>query len=188
VRVRGVHSCNVAHARRDVASDQRTETGGGQVSRTTARWLVASKGERAAVVLADRHYSRRKVGSPQFMPPGNTLVLLTPEADAVWGWWRPDPASGIKAMNGLCGWTCTIFRNESSALSSELVLEAERMLVSDGRGCGVDGMLTYVHSQKVRGPNPGFCFKCAGWTRRGMSVDRRKVLLWKPFELAGVSA
>jgi hypothetical protein len=64
-----------------------------------------------ACALADRHYSRRKVGSPQFMPPGQTIVLLTEENDAVFGWWRPDPKAGIKQMNNLDGWTCTIFRN-----------------------------------------------------------------------------
>jgi hypothetical protein len=35
--------------------------------------------------LADRHYSRRTIGAPQFMPPGRKLVLLTADADAVWG-------------------------------------------------------------------------------------------------------
>ena len=118
------------------------------------------KAERDAVLLADRHYSRRKVGTPQFMPPGQTLVLLAPAA--VFGWWRPDPGCGIPSMNGLDGWTCTIFRNESGALSSDLILEAEGMLLADGRGCGPDGMLTYVWDSKVRSANPGCCFKFAG--------------------------
>lgn len=36
-------------------------------------WRRVSKGDRRACALADRHYSRRKVGSPQLlqkMPPG----------------------------------------------------------------------------------------------------------------------
>jgi hypothetical protein len=157
-------------------------------------WLLAHKGHRAACALADRHYSRRKVGAPQMMPPGQTLVLVTPLHDAVWGWWRPDPSSGIKAMNGLDGWTCTIFRNEGAVLSSLLVLDAERALVADGRGCGPDGMLSYVQPRKIRSTNPGYCFKRAGWTNRRdaegyplFSADRRKVLLGKPFDLAGVA-
>lgn len=61
------------------------------------------------------------------MPPGQTLVLYRP--GAVFGWWRPDPSSGIKQMNGLDGWTCSIFRNQSSGeRSSDLILEAEREL------------------------------------------------------------
>lgn len=56
-------------------------------------WYVSHKYDASAAALADRHYSRRTVGSPQFMPPGQTLVLV---ADgAVFGWWRPDPSSGI---------------------------------------------------------------------------------------------
>ena len=44
-------------------------------------WRVIPKFDaRAAAALADRHYSRRKVGAPQFMPPGQTLVLLDEDA------------------------------------------------------------------------------------------------------------
>jgi hypothetical protein len=64
-------------------------------------WTKVTKFDTRACALADRHYSRRKVGSPQFMPPGQTIVLLSADERAVWGWWRPHPDSGIKAMNGL---------------------------------------------------------------------------------------
>jgi hypothetical protein len=142
-------------------------------------WLRVTKFDRRACALADRHYSRRKVGSPQFMPPGQTIVLLTDDAKAVWGWWRPDPKSGIKQMNGLDGWTCTIFRNESSARSSDLILSAEEVLLTSGHTIGPDGMLTYVWDRKVASENPGYCFKCAGWRRKGRSADGRKTLLQK---------
>jgi len=88
-------------------------------------WLRVKKFDPRACALADRHYSRRTPGANQFMPPGQTIVLLTPCARAVFGWWRPAPASGLRAMNGLDGWTCTIFRNESPRLSSALILAAE---------------------------------------------------------------
>ncbi len=147
-----------------------------------SHWSVIGKFNSEAAALADRHYSRRKVGSPQFMPPGQTLILL---ADgAVWGWWRPHPDAGIRAMNGLDGWTCTIFRNESSVRSSILILEAERHLAAKYT-CGPDGMLTYVWDRKLRSTNPGFCFKKAGWERIGKSADKRKTLLRKSFERAG---
>lgn len=148
-------------------------------------WDVVTKFDRRGAALADRHYSRRTVGSPQFMPPGETLVLVTTDGLAVWGWWRPHPTSGIVAMNGLDGWTCTIFRNESTALSSDLVLGAELILSRSGRGCGPDGMLTYVWDKKVKSANPGYCFKRAGWKPRGRSADGKKTLLMKPFALAG---
>lgn len=127
--------------------------------------------------MADRHYSRRKIGSPQFMPPGQTIVLVAP--GAVWGWWRPHPDAGITPMNGLDGWTCTIFRNESSILSSELVVEAEDMLFAESGEIGLDGMLTYVWDRKVASANPGYCFKKAGWCAIGRSADGKKTLLRK---------
>lgn len=139
----------------------------------------------AAARLADGHYSRRTIGSPQFMPPGQTLVLLTPDQRAVFGWWRPHPDSGIVAMNKLDGWTCTIFRNDGTGvLSSDLILRAEAELAAH-YDCGPDGMLTYVWDRKVASPNPGYCFKWAGWVAIGRSADGRKTLLWKDFALAG---
>lgn len=144
-------------------------------------WTRITKFDPRAAALADRHYSRRKVGSPQFMPPGQTVVLLTPCARALFGWWRPHPSSSLQAMNGLDGWTCTIFRNEGAGLSSELVLAAEEALRQENLGCGPDGLLTYVWDRRVRSTNPGFCFKAAGWQVRGRSADKRKTLLQKPY-------
>jgi len=142
-------------------------------------WVAVPKFTPAAAKLADGHYSRRTVGSPQFMPPGQTLVLLTPDADAVFGWWRPDPSSGIVAMNGLDGWTCTIFRNTGPQLSSTLILAAEAELLTR-YDCGPDGLITYVWDSKVASANPGYCFKVAGWKVTGRSADGRKTLLQKP--------
>ena len=155
-------------------------------------WMVAPSGkfEPSGAALADRHYSRRTPGSNQFMPPGQTLVLVTPRGDAVFGWWRPHPNAGIKSMNNLDGWTCTIFRNESQHLSSEMILEAEKMLL-EKYDCGPDGLITYVWDRKIRSVNPGFCFKKAGWRVTGRSADNRKTLLQKlinaPYR-AGASA
>lgn len=147
-------------------------------------WQRITKFDPRGAQLADRHYSRRTVGSPQFMPPGQTVILWAP--GAVFGWWRPDPASGIKAMNGLDGWTCTIFRNESGMRSSALILDAELAIAEGGHGCGPSGLITYVWDKKVRSANPGACFKAAGWKRSGRSADGKKTLLQKPFERAGL--
>ena len=150
-------------------------------------WEVRTKFDYWGACLADGHYSRRTLGSPQFMPPGETLVLVTPDNRAVFGWWRPHPQSGLQSMNGLDGWTCTIFRNLSTTLSSLLILDAETMLKDTVSDCGPDGLLTYVWDKKVASANPGYCFKCAGWRRVGRSADGRKTLLHKPFQYAGVS-
>lgn len=142
-------------------------------------WQQVTKFDRRACALADKHYSRRKPGSRQFMPPGQTIVLLAMDERAVFGWWRPDPSSGIKAMNGYDGWTCTIFRREGGARASDLILDAERILLESRHSIGPDGMLTYVWDRKVASENPGYCFKCAGWRVIGRSADGRKTLLQK---------
>ena len=148
-------------------------------------WQRVTKFDPRSAALADRHYNRRKVGSPQFMPPGQTVILLSANERAVFGWWRPDPASGLKAMNGYDGWTCTIFRNEGAGLSSVGILAAERFLIDLGVTCGPDGLLTYVDRRKVKSTNPGCCFKKAGWRKIGVSADKRKDLLQKAWTEAG---
>jgi len=158
-------------------------------------WTRVGKFDRQAVAIVDGagprgngvpHYSRRKPGAPQFMPPGQTLILMSHDLGAVWGWWRPAPSSGIKAMNGHDGWTCTLFRNDGPQRSSELILLAEEALFESGLGCGPSGLLTYVFRKKVRSANPGYCYKVAGWKKVGVSADGRKDLLQKPWALAGI--
>lgn len=147
-------------------------------------WQRVTKYDARAVALADRHYSRRKIGSPQFMPPGQTIVLLSLDECAVYGWWRPAPSSGLKAMNGLDGWTCTIFRNERAfdgeVRSSALILDAEAAIRDYGYDCGPDGLITYVWDAKVRPTErPGWCFRKAGYRETGRSADGKKTLLQK---------
>ena len=48
------------------------------------RWALSHRFDARALPLADRHYNRQKVGSPQFVPPGRCLVLLTEDARALW--------------------------------------------------------------------------------------------------------
>lgn len=144
-------------------------------------WQRTTKFDSRGASLADRHYSRRKIGSPQFMPPGQTIVLVLPEAigSAVFGWWRPHPDAGLAALNGLDGWTCTIFRRESGPVASELILDAELAIAEAGYDIGPDGFITYVFDRKVRSNNPGCCFKKAGYVATGRSADGKKTLLQK---------
>jgi len=89
-------------------------------------------------------------------------------------------------MNGLDGWTCTIFRREGGPMASDLILDAERVIHILGHACGPDGLLTYVWDDRVESSNPGFCFKSAGWSAIGRSADDKKTLLHKPFVFAGI--
>lgn len=163
-----------------------------------SHWLLAESGafDRVGRELADGHYSRRKVGAPQFVPPGQRFVLIGRSHRNVWAWWRPHPSAGITPMNGLDGWTCTIFRRTEGARASDLILDAERSIAALGYDCGRHGLLTYVWDARVRGQHKGCCYKRAGWHRAGgcgecagvsdRSADGRKTLLHKPFTLAGI--
>lgn len=129
-------------------------------------WLRTTRADPRAATLADRHYSRKTVGAAQFAPPGRCIVLLTSNAQALWvsSWQRP-----VYAPTGLNVWVCTLFRNEpgSGYLSSDLIKEAvaaTRFLWGDPPE---QGMITFVNATKIRSPNPGYCFKRAGWRHVG---------------------
>ncbi|MGB8343992.1 MAG: hypothetical protein WCD86_03855 [Ktedonobacteraceae bacterium] len=129
-------------------------------------WLRTSRANPRAAALADRHYSRKTVGAAQFAPPGRCIVLLTPDAQALWvsSWQRP-----AYAPTGLNVWVCTLFRNEpaSGYLSSALIMQAvaaTRFIWGDPPN---RGMITFVDATKIRSPHPGYCFKRAGWLHAG---------------------
>ncbi len=67
-------------------------------------------------------------------------------------------------------------------MSSDLILDAERVFKELAIDVGPDGLLTYVWDRKIRSANPGYCFKMAGWKVKGRSADGRKTLLQKPRE------
>lgn len=134
-------------------------------------WIVTHKGDRACRMLADRHYSRQSIGHPMFTRPGRNLVLRTAEGDAVWVTWQ-----GIRD-DGFQAWECTIFRNESKYLSSDMIRHAIKATVSEWGKPPEDGIITYVDHSKVRSTNPGFCFLKAGFQRVGKSKKRGLILL-----------
>lgn len=94
-------------------------------------WVITNKGDQDCRLLADRHYSRQKVGSPQFCRPGRNLVLRAKDGNAVWVTW-----SGIRD-DGLDAWECTIFRNESDHRSSDLIREAVEITLQEWGGVTV---------------------------------------------------
>ncbi|QNR65039.1 hypothetical protein IAQ67_13990 [Paenibacillus peoriae] len=134
-------------------------------------WLVTHKGDVSCRLLADRHYSRQTIGSPQFCRPGRNLVLRTAVGDAVWVTW-----SGIRD-DGLQAWECTIFRNEAGLRSSDMIRAAITATLAEWGQPPQDGIITYVDRSKIRSINPGCCFRKAGWRRIGRSKHRGLLLL-----------
>lgn len=126
-------------------------------------WYLTKDGDRSCFALFRRHYSCRnkRPRNGLFVGPGDKIVLRTNAGDAVFVWrhaqHRADDQEGIE---------CTLFRNESPLLSSELVRQADA--IADH--CWPDRRhYTFVDPRAVRSSNPGFCFLAAGWERSGMT-------------------
>ena len=136
------------------------------------KWRTSHKYDREALPLADRHYSRQKPGTPQFVPPGRSVVLVAGRpVRALWVSLLQLPEWTKHAWPG--AWMCSLFRNEGAGLSSELVREAiaaTRWVWGDPPAVG---MVTFVDAGKVRRKrDPGRCFLRAGFKVVGRTKDR----------------
>ncbi|HYF06158.1 MAG TPA: hypothetical protein VD970_00945 [Acetobacteraceae bacterium] len=126
------------------------------------RWNISWRADPRAVPLANRHYTRQSPDSPQFVPPGRCLVLLTPAADALWVTSWPEAEYVKHAWAG--AWVCSLFRNEGPHLSSELIREAVAATLWRYGTPPPLGMVTFVDLTKVRRKrDAGRCFRRAGF-------------------------
>jgi hypothetical protein len=136
-------------------------------------WTEVYDGNATAFQLFRRHYSfSRSKRVPEWETriagPGEKMVLLTPDARALFVWRKfisKDQQAGIN---------CAIFRNESAHLSSALIRAA--MALAWARW-PASRFYTYVNPRKVASPNPGYCFLRAGWRRCGVTKTRRLLVL-----------
>jgi hypothetical protein len=135
------------------------------------QWQISHRFDADALGLADRHYNRRKIGSPQFVPPGRCVVLLTECRRALWVTSWPFAEYVRHAWGG--AWVNSLFRNEGAGLASDLI----RAAVAATRAVWEPpelGIVTFVNSNKVRRKrDPGRCylragFKCCGTTKGGL--------------------
>jgi len=131
-------------------------------------WTLSHRADPRAVTIADRHYNRQKVGTPQFVPPGRCLVLLTPDADALWVTSWPFGQYVKHAWPG--AWVCSCFRNESDHLSSDLIRDAVAATRWRYGDPPARGMVTFVDASKVRHKrDPGRCYLRAGFRNVGQT-------------------
>lgn len=145
-------------------------------------WLLSHRADPRALLLADRHYNRQKVGSPQFVPPGRCLVLLTAAADALWITSWPFAEFVRHAWAG--AWVCSCFRNESETLSSQLVREAVAATRNYFGEPPALGMVTFVDESKTRRKrDPGRCFMRAGFKNAGRTKGGLVALTIAPNEM-----
>ena len=132
-------------------------------------WYKSHRADPRAAAIADRHYNRQKIGTPQFVPPGRCLVLLTEDADALWVTSWPFAEYVKHAWAG--AWVCSCFRNESALLSSELIRQAVAATRFYWGEPPTLGMITFVGSTKVRRKRDwGRCYRKAGFTHVGFTA------------------
>lgn len=138
-------------------------------------------GDERAAALYRRHYScyqyadsrRSRYGYRNrflILGPGEKMLLMTVNCDALFGWRKFIDDSGQQGIN------CAIFRNESPFQSSAMILEAEQLAWQRWPG---QRLYTYVNPTAIRSSNPGFCFQMANWRKCGLSKSRSLVILEK---------
>lgn len=147
-------------------------------------WQLSHRFDRQALPIADRHYNRQKIGSPQFVPPGRCLVLLTPENTALWVTSWPFAEYVKHAWAG--AWVNSLFRNEapSEYLSSELIRKAVAATRAIWPDIPTLGMVTFINTQKVKRKRDwGRCYLKAGFRNVGMTKGGLVALQLKPSEM-----
>lgn len=144
-------------------------------------WTQVKDGHNRFAELYRRHYScyqyadhrRSQAGYRNrnlVMGPGEKVCLLTPDWQAAFGWRKFKDASGQQGIN------CAFFRNESSQLSSWLILEAEKLAWNRWSG---ERLYTYVNPSAIRSRNPGCCYLKAGWQKCGFTQVKKLLILEK---------
>lgn len=144
-------------------------------------WLPIKDGDPRAFALMKNHYSYQAYSDGRrqnlanrnrqlFIGPGEKMVLMTVDCDALFVWRKFIDKSGQSGVN------CAVFRNESDYLASDLILEAEELAWQRWPG---ERLYTYVDARKIKSTNPGYCFKMAGWQYCGRSKSRRLHILEK---------
>lgn len=145
-------------------------------------WVQCRDANPTARSLFVRHYSYRPYADGRkplkFVGPGEYMVLLTPDADALFVWRKFISGDGQQGVN------CAVFRNESAQLSSDLIREASRLARDRWPG---HRFYTYVNPKKLtvrkrRGLEycpwpPGRCFIEAGWRRCGITKVNKLIIL-----------
>lgn len=141
-------------------------------------WQRSNRFDPRACLIADRHYNRRKIGSPQFVPPGRCFVLRHDD-DALWVTSWPFAHYVKHAWAG--AWVNSLFRNESERLSSDLIREAVQLTVDHWPDVPTLGMVSFIDITKTRKKrDPGRCYRKAGWEHIGWTKGGLVVMQLTP--------
>ena len=110
-------------------------------------WIRADRADKEIVPLADRHYNRQSIGSPQFVPPGRCLVLKTSCRRAFWV--TSYPFAEYVKHDWAGAWMCSAFRSEGAGVASELILSAVAATLTEWE-CPSMEMVTFIDPSHVK--------------------------------------
>ena len=114
-------------------------------------WQLSNRADPFARDIADRHYNRQKIGSPQFVPPGRCVVLTAGTRDSGKAFWVTSWPFAEYVKHAWAGaWVCSAFRNEGAGVASEMIREAiavTRFMYGDPPPLG---MVTFINRDKVK--------------------------------------
>lgn len=146
-------------------------------------WIEVRDGNDTARALFDQHYSRYVYADGRkpklFVGPGEKMVLLTPNADALCVWRK------FKNLDHQEGVNCAIFRRDESSNDVASALLAGAREIAWNRWPG-DRLYTYVDPRKVpptfRAGRPtwGHCFYQDGWKFGGLTSKGLHILFRLP--------
>jgi hypothetical protein len=125
------------------------------------KWCLSHRADPAARQLADRHYNRQKIGSPQFAPPGSCVVFVTECGRAFWITSAPFAEFVKHAWAG--AWVCSAFRSENAGKASELIRQAVAATLAHYGEPPTLGMVTFINRKFVR-PTMVHGIETWGWT------------------------
>ena len=115
---------------------------------TEQSWCVSHRADPIARELADRHYNRQKVGTPQFVPPGRCAVFITTCARAFWVTSWPFAEYVKHAWAG--AWVNSAFRSEHAGRASDLICQAVAATRAHFGDPPELGMITFIERTKVK--------------------------------------
>jgi len=140
-------------------------------------WIEVKDGNDTARAIFDQHYSRyhyRDGRKPLlFVGPGEKLVLMTADADALCVWRKFISNDDQEGVN------CAVFRREGGHVASDLLRQA---MGAAWRRWPGERLYTYVDPVAVKPtmrasrPTWGHCFYQAGWTFAGLTKKRLHIL------------
>lgn len=151
---------------------------------TAQRWCVSHRADPAAARLADRHYNRQKIGTPQFAPTGSCAVFLTDCGRAFWITSAPLAEWVKHAWAG--AWVCSAFRSEGAGVASVLIRQAVAATRAHYGEPPPLGMVTFIDRRKVRPtmvrgePTWGWTYRRAGFHYAGETKGGLMVMQMLP--------